>query len=180
MELLPLSRNQRGGGSLDLVKVMAMVSGGQPTLAGWVLGREVVVWRRRFFLLVGMIFCCCSSSFFVLLPEGCPTLLGRLARPWRRNRILVLFHLEGAHIAVLKAIDGEGRCRRVGSTYVSLSFQRRCEEKGEHPWLKMMTCLCLVAYCCVAGVFSQDLGMMIESSEDLRVLLVVLECSLFF
>lgn len=109
----------------------AMVSRGRPTLAGLVLGWVVVVWRRRFFFLVGMIFCCASSSFFVLLLEGCPALPGRLARPRRRNRILVLFHLEGTHIAVLKAIDGEGWCRRVGCTCVSLFFQRRSEEVGE-------------------------------------------------
>ena len=49
-----------------------------------------------------------------------------------QNQILVLFHLEGAHISVLKATYGEGWCRRVGCTCVSLSFRCRSEEKGEH------------------------------------------------
>ena len=41
------------------------------------------------------------------------------------------------------------------------------------PWLKMMTCLDLVAGTCVAGVFSQGLGMIIQSSGDHHVLLFV-------
>ena len=48
------------------------------------------------------------------------------------------------------------------------------------PWLKMMTCLDLVGDACVAWVFSQDLGIMAQSSEDLRVLLVVIGYSLLF
>ena len=40
------------------------------------------------------------------------------------------------------------------------------------PWLKMMTCLDLVAGTCVAGVFSQGLGMIIQSSGDHHVLLL--------
>ena len=78
-----------------------------------------------------MIFYCVPSSFFMLLLEGCPALPGRLARPQCRNRILVLFHLEGAHIAVLKATDGEGWCRRVGCICVSLSFRRESKENRE-------------------------------------------------
>ena len=44
----------------------------------------------------------------------------------------------------------------------------------------MVTCLGLIADACVAGVLSQGLEMITVSSGDLRVLLVVLGCSLFF
>lgn len=79
-----------------------MVSGCQLALDGWVFGWKGVVWRQRFFIFfVGMIFYCCSSFCFVLLLEGYPALPRRLARPRRRNQILVLFHLERTYTAVL-------------------------------------------------------------------------------
>ena len=66
-----------------------------------------------------------------------------------------------------------------------LVFSVPCEEKGSStavimPWLKMMTCLGLVADFCIAGVFSQGSKIMTQSFEDLRPLLVVVGRSLFF
>ena len=64
------------------------------------------------------------------------------------------------------------------------AWQRLCRgspaKKTVMPWLKMMKCLYLIADSCVVDVLSQDLEMMAHSFGDLRVLLVVLGCFLFF
>ena len=72
-----------------------------------------------------------------------------------QNQILVLFHLEGAHIVVLKATDDEAWCRCAGCTCVSLSFRCRSEEKGEqrggnYVVANMMNYLGLIVDSCVA------------------------------
>ena len=64
-------------------------------------------------------------------------------------------------------------------------FGGKAKKKGRNmmpiiPWLKMMPYLDLIADACVAGVFSQGLGMIIQSSGDHHVLLFVLGCSLLF
>lgn len=73
---------------------------------------------------------------------------------------------------------------RVLDAYVCPCFLgARVKKRGSSaaaiiPWLKMMTCLGLVANACVAGVFSQGLGMMTQSSACFtgcfRVLFIIL------
>lgn len=63
--------------------------------------------------------------------EDWPAMPGEVLRPPHRNRILVSVRRDGALLAVVKALDGEGPSRFVGCSGVSDFSRCRCEEEGE-------------------------------------------------